>query len=171
RCSPTTMPVSSATYGAFTLMVGQTKIPRSAIMAASCSSNRRSLVSVTNEQCSIVVTPASAARRMPSVPWAWAATGMSTRLASATISASCAVGHQDGRLFVGLGPHPGDRVRPAVEAEVDVAVDQPRQDRRVRVVRPRQRRVLGGQRREGTGPVDRSVADDDRAVRYGLVAG
>jgi hypothetical protein len=85
------MPVSSATYGAFTLMVGQTKIPCSAIMAASCSSNRRSLVSVTNEQCSIVVTPAATARRMPSVPWAWAATGMSTRRASAATSASCAV--------------------------------------------------------------------------------
>ena len=67
-CSPTVMPVSLATYGAFTLMVGQTNMPRSAIWAASGSLKRRSLVSVTNEQCSSVVTPASTARRMPSMP-------------------------------------------------------------------------------------------------------
>ena len=89
RFSPTTIPVSSATYGAFTLTVGQTTMPRSAIMAARSSSNRRSLVSVTNEQCSSVATPASTARRMPSMPWAWAATGLPTRCASSTITASC----------------------------------------------------------------------------------
>ena len=71
-------------------MVGQTKIFRSAIRAASGSSKRRSLVSVTNEQCSSVVTPASTARRMPSMPCTWAATGLSTRAASSTITASCA---------------------------------------------------------------------------------
>ncbi len=60
-------------------------------MAASASLNRRSLVSVTKEQCSIVVTPASTARRMPSMPWACAATGLPTRLASSTITASWAV--------------------------------------------------------------------------------
>ena len=87
--SPTAMPVSSATYGAFTLMVGHTTMPRSAIRTVRCSSKCRSLVSVTQEQCSIVVTPASTARRMPSRPWACAATGLSIRLASATITASC----------------------------------------------------------------------------------
>src|SRR6185369_921394 len=33
------------------------------------------------------------------------------------------VQHQDELLFVGLRLHPGDRLRAAVEAEVDVAVD------------------------------------------------
>ena len=90
-CCPTLMPVSLATYGAFTLMVGQTTMPRSAIWAASGSLNCRSLVSVTNEQCSSVLTPASTARWMPSMPCACAATGLSTRAASSTITASCAV--------------------------------------------------------------------------------
>jgi len=38
-----------------------------------------------------VLTPAATARRMPSMPWAWAATGMSTRRASSTITVSWAV--------------------------------------------------------------------------------
>jgi len=66
-------------------------MPRSAILAAKSSLKRRSFVSVTKEQCSIVVTPASTARRMPSVPWACAATGLSTRAASSTMTATCAV--------------------------------------------------------------------------------
>jgi hypothetical protein len=70
-CSPGTIPVSSITYGAFTLVVGQTKTPRSAIWSASGSLKRRSLVSVTKKQCSIVVSPAWTARAMPSTPCAW----------------------------------------------------------------------------------------------------
>ena len=89
--SPTAIPASSATYGTFTLIVGHTTMPRSAISAATGSENSRSLVSVTHVQCSMVLTPAATARLMPSRPWACAATAMSTRRASATITASCSV--------------------------------------------------------------------------------
>jgi hypothetical protein len=83
----------------------------------------------------------------------------------------CVVQHQYQLLRVRLAAHPRGRIRATVEPEVDVAVDQSRHDRRVRVVRPRQRRVLGGQRSCGASPVQRAVADHDRAVWHGLITG
>ena len=64
-----------------------------------------------------------------------------------------AVQHQHQLLLVRLAAHPRGRIRSAVEPEMDVAVDQPGHDRRARVVRPRQRRVLGRQRSGGANPV------------------
>jgi hypothetical protein len=79
--------------------------------------------------------------------------------------------HQHQLLLVGLGAHPRGRIRPAVEPEVHVAVDQPGHDRRARVVRPQPGRVLGRHRRRGTGPVHGAVAENHRPVRDGLLAG
>ena len=83
----------------------------------------------------------------------------------------CAAQHQDQLLLVGLAAHPRGRIRAAVEPEMDVAVDQARQDGRARVVGPRHCHVLGRQCFGGTGPVHGPVADHDRPVVYRLIAG
>jgi len=79
--------------------------------------------------------------------------------------------HQHQLLLVGLGLHPRGRIRPAVEAEVDVAVDQPGQDRRPRVIRPRQPGILLRQRLRAARPRHQAVAKHHRPVRDGLRTG
>ena len=73
------------------LQVGETYTSAAAIRSASSGSTAPMPSGVWNEQCSRVSTPASSARRMPSVPCAWAATNLFSRCASSTATRSSSV--------------------------------------------------------------------------------